>query len=340
MVQECISRAGISPKKARHLCCINSLSRAELQDNLKTVESRLRSDRSDKRLPQTTTDYLILRQRVIRNELRNVEWSAQSISERRQDPVSRILSIFSRLHKPHSLTRDRIGKYFRELHGHLHTAIVPLLNPTNYQFTSSLATFGLLAKRYQDNLQDPDVIDYMIDVYYPHHLQQGNHRLCLDVALQAAQQYQHLSDTHEISPRLAGVLDKAASCAEILGEHETARPLLHEAIGVYRKVVGVDPKGKQVHMHDLKILLARALVRYFRVVHRLGHDLAGHLQKDAPKSLREAIEIYTVERSFGQSGPPKYGEELKDALLDLLEVAKSKKAQKEVAEVEAKLNRL
>ncbi|KAG8917581.1 hypothetical protein FRC01_002356 [Tulasnella sp. 417] len=175
----------------------------------------------------------------------------------------------------------------------------------------------------------------MIDVYYTHHLQQGNHRLCFDVALQAAEQYQHLSDTHEISPRLAGALDKAASCAEILGEHETARPLLHEAIGVYREVVGVDPKGKQVHIHDLKILLARALVRYFRVVHRLGHDIAGHLQKDAPKSLREAIEIYTVERSFGQSGAPKYGEELKDALLDLLEVGKRKKAQKEVAEVEA-----
>ncbi|KAG8917583.1 hypothetical protein FRC01_002358 [Tulasnella sp. 417] len=221
----------------------------------------------------------------------------------------------------------------------MQTVIVPL-NPNNCQLTSSLGTFELLAKRYPDNSHDPDVIDYMMDIYYPHYLQQGNYRLCFDVALQAAQLYRTLWETDEILPRLARTLDKAASCAEILGEYETARPLLQETIGVYRKVVYVDPKGKQGHIHDLKILLARALVRYFRVVHRLGHDLAAHWENGAVDSLREGINIYTAERSFGQSGPPKYGEELKDALLDLLEISKSRRAQNEVVEVEAKLNQL
>ncbi|KAG8912996.1 Ephrin type-A receptor 2 [Tulasnella sp. 408] len=339
-VQDCISSAGKSPTLARNLCCVTSLSRTELQQDLKEVDSLLNPRRSGKRLSRTTTDYLLLRQRIIRSELRKVEWSTRSISKRRQDPVSRILYIFSLLHGPLSCTRGQIGEHFRELYGHLNSVIAPL-DRNNHRLASGLATFGLLVKHYPNHWHDPEVVNHAINVYYAHHHRNGNYRLCLDVALQAAQQYRRFAETDQtFLPCLAGALDKAASCAEFLHEHETARPLLQEAVSVYRKLVGVDPKGKQVQIHEFKIHLAGTLVRFSRVVCRLGQDLAAHWQKDALDSLREAIKIYTSARSFGQSGPAKYDEELEDALWDLLVMVRRKNDKVEVAEVETRLRRL
>ncbi|KAG9024550.1 hypothetical protein FS837_005315, partial [Tulasnella sp. UAMH 9824] len=113
-----------------------------------------------------------------------------------------------------------------------------------------------------------------------------------------------------------------------------------DAVSIYRKLVGVDPKGKQVQIQEFKIHLAGTLVRYSRVVCRLGHDLAAHWERDAMDSLREAIKIYSTARSFGQSGPTKYEEEMEDALWDLLVMARRKNDKVEVAEVETRLRRL
>lgn len=213
------------------------------------------------------------------------------------------------------------------------------LDPGNDRLATNLSTFGLLVRHYPDELHDPEVVDYLMDVYYSHHLRRGNYRLCLDVALRAAQRYREFAEPR-LLPRLAGALDKAATCAEFLHEDETARPLLQEAMGVYRKLVDVDPKGKQVQIHQFRVLLARTLVRYCHVVCRLGQELAAHWTKDALEALREAIKIYSMARTFGQSGQAKYSEELEDALLDLAVMAKRRGDKEEMAEAEARLRRL
>ncbi|KAG8910319.1 hypothetical protein FRC01_006395 [Tulasnella sp. 417] len=340
-VQGCVSRAGRAPTLAWNLCCVASLSKNELQHDLREVEWWLDPRRSGKRLSRTTTDYYLIRQKIIKQELRHkAEESTRPVFRRRQDPVYLILHIFSLLHEPVKLTRAQTGECLRELHRLMKVVIVPL-DPDNHQLTPSLATFELLVRNYPDNPQDPKMVDHLMKVYYVYHLQKGNYRLCFDVALQAAQRYRRFSKANQsFLPSLADALDKAASCAEFLHEHETARPLLQEAIGIYKKLVDADPRGKQVQTQGVKILLARTLVRYSRAVCRLGHDLAAHWERDALESLREAIKIYTMARSFNQSGPARYGEELEDALWDLAVMAMRRKDKEEFAEMELRLKRL
>ncbi|KAG8977909.1 hypothetical protein FRC05_000437 [Tulasnella sp. 425] len=304
------------------------------------MESLLNPNRGGKRLPRATTDYLFLRKTTIKSEfLRQAKRATQTAFKRsRQDPVFQILQIFAFLRGPISFTRAQVGEQLRELHRLLATVIAPL-DPGNDQLAANLSSFGLLVRHYPDELHDSEVVDYLMDVYYGYHLRRGNYRLCLDVALRAAQRYREFSEPR-LLPRLAGALDKAATCAESLHEDETARPLLQEAIGVYKKLVDVDPKGKQVQIHQFKVLLARTLVRYCHVVCRLRPELAAHWTKDALDALREAIKIYSTARTFGQSGPAKYSEELEDALLDLVIMARRKGDREEAAEAEARLRRL
>ncbi|KAG8954016.1 hypothetical protein FRC04_001000 [Tulasnella sp. 424] len=342
---ECIYIAARDPNMARNLCCVASLSTAELELDFREAAYLLDLDRGGKRLSRAATDYFFLRKAVIKSELlRRAQPVTRVASKRRQDPVSQILHIFTLLRGRATLTRVRLGECLRELHSLLKTVIVPL-DPKNDQLASNLSAFEPLVRHYPDDSHDPETTNFLMDVYYGHHNRLGNYRLGFDVALQAAQRYRHLSEgdrnqTQNLLPRLANALDKAVDCAEFIHEDETARPLLQEAIKVHRKLVYVNPQGKQVQIPETKVLLARTLVRYHRVVYRLEKELAVHWKKDAMDALREAIEIYDTARSFGQSGRAKYGEELKAALMDLLAMARRRENKQEVAEAEARLRRL
>ncbi|KAG8896608.1 hypothetical protein FRC00_005690 [Tulasnella sp. 408] len=323
-IQGCISQAALDPDVAQKLCHLSSLSRMELEEELQEIRTILIKDRNGQRLPPLTKKYIKLREATVAKEIevRRQQLvvtatgfirtrSASTPARRPTDPVAQILRMISTLRQPVRLSREQLGETLRELHTLLRDEIAPL-DHSRY-VSSVLPGFERLVRHYPDDFH-PDVARFLIDVYYEHHVRRGNHILCLEVALQAAERYRGLSRTNgAYLARRAGALEKVVASYEILGLYENARACLAEAIWVYQQL-----NNTTGNHQAFQIPLARTLVRYHQVLCRLGRDWN---DSDVVDALREAIKIYDSRVWWGGSGQgsglEQFGGDLVDALIDL-----------------------
>ncbi|KAG9045901.1 hypothetical protein FS837_005459 [Tulasnella sp. UAMH 9824] len=323
-IQGCISQAALDPDVAQKLCQLSSLSRIELEEELQDLQTMLNKDRNGQRLPRLTKKYVKLRETTVTKEIevRRQQLvvtatgfirtrSASTPARRPTDPVAQILRAISTLRNPVRLSREQLGETLRELHTLLKDEVAPL-DHSRY-LSSVLPGFERLVRHYPDDFH-PDVARFLIDVYYEHHVRRGNHILCLEVALQAAERYRELSRTNgTFLARRAGALEKVVASYEILGLYENARACLAEAIWVYQQL-----NNTTGNHQAFQIPLARTLVRYHQVLCRLGRDWN---DSDVVDALREAIKIYDSRVWWGGSGQgsglEQFGGDLVDALIDL-----------------------
>ncbi|KAG8929155.1 hypothetical protein FRC01_004766 [Tulasnella sp. 417] len=323
-IQGCISQAALDPDLAQRLCGLSSFSRMELEEELQDLKTMLQKDKNGQRLPQLTKKYIKLREETITKEIETRRQqlvvtatgfirtrSASTPMRRPRDPVTQILRAISTLRKPVRMSREQIGETLRELHTLLKDEVTPL-DKSRY-LSSVLPGFERLVRHYPDDFH-PDVARFLIDVYYEYHVRRGNHILCLEVALQAAERYRELSRTNgTYLARRAGALEKVVASYEILGLYENARACLAEAIWVYQQL-----NSTTGNHQAFQIPLARTLVRYHQVLCRLGRDWN---DSDVVDALREAIKIYDSRVWWGDSsqgsGLEQFGGDLADALVDL-----------------------
>ncbi|KAG8960870.1 hypothetical protein FRC05_006540 [Tulasnella sp. 425] len=265
-IQGCISTldADVAPK----FCQLSLLSRVELEEELQDIKTLLYKNQNRQPLPPLTKKYLKLRAAAIGEEIevRRQQLvvtatgfvrvrSLSTPARHSRDPVGKILRDISTLRRRVRLSREQVGETLRELHNLLKDEVAPFDN-SRYLY-SALPGFERLVRHYPDDWH-PDVARFLLDVYYEHHVRRGNHVLCLEVALQAAERYRELSRTNGIFlSRRAGALEKVAVSYEILSLHENARAALAEAIWVYQQL-----NNTTGNHQTFQIPLARTLVRY------------------------------------------------------------------------------
>ncbi|KAG8976534.1 hypothetical protein FRB90_009136, partial [Tulasnella sp. 427] len=321
-IQGCITQGALDPDVAYRFCQLASLTRGELEEELEDLKTILHKDENGQRLPLLESKYLRLREAAITREIdvRRQQLvvtasglvrvrSSSTPGRRPKDPVAQILRAISRLRQPVRISREQVGETLRELHILLRDEVSPL-DQSRY-LSSVLPGFERLVRHYPDDWH-PDVARFLVDVYYEHNVRRGNHVLCLEVALQAAERYRELSRTNgNFLSRRAGTLEKVVTSYEILGLHENARAALAEAIWVYQQLTNTT--GNQ---QAFRIPLARTLVRYHQVLCRLGRDWN---DSDVVDALREAIKIYEGRVWMGAgstmvgSGLEQFGGDLADA---------------------------
>ncbi|KAG8958018.1 hypothetical protein FRC05_009437, partial [Tulasnella sp. 425] len=322
-IQGCISQATLDADVAQKFCQLSLLSRKELEEELQDIKTSLYKDQNGQPLPPLTKKYLKLRAAAIGEEIdvRRQQLvvtatgfvrvrSLSTPARHSRDPVGKILRDISTLRRRVRLSREQVGETLRELHNLLKDEVAPFDN-SRYLY-SALPGFERLVRHYPDDWH-PDVARFLLDVYYEHHVRRGNHVLCLEVALQAAERYRELSRTNGIFlSRRAGALEKVAVSYEILSLHENARAALAEAIWVYQQL-----NNTTGNHQAFQIPLARTLVRYHQVLCRLGRDWN---DSDVVDALREAIKIYDSRVWWGESqgnGLDQFGGDLAEALVDL-----------------------
>ncbi|KAG8938424.1 hypothetical protein FRC04_008653, partial [Tulasnella sp. 424] len=231
-IQGCISQATLDADVAQKFCQLSLLSRMELEEELQDVKTSLHKDQNGQPLPPLTKKYLKIRTAAIGEEIEVRR--QQLVVTATGDPVGKSLRDISTLRRRVRMSREQVGETLRELRNLLKDEVAPFDN-SPYLYLA-LPGFERLVRHYPDDWH-PDVARFLLDVYYEHHVRRGNHVLCLEVALQAAERYRELSRTNGIFlSRRAGALEKVAVSYEILSLHDNARAALAEAIWVYQQL--------------------------------------------------------------------------------------------------------
>ncbi|KAG8913380.1 hypothetical protein FRC01_004574 [Tulasnella sp. 417] len=322
-VQECISRAALGSSVAQEPPPLSSLLGMKVEENIQGHEEGLEGLQTKVVLQTDENADLVPHSTIKVSELTVPEKNATATGSTQVqststpgtslvDSVAQVQRAISTLRKPITVSREEIGDTLRELHVLLRDDIAPV--DRTQSLSSVLPDFERLVQHYPDDFH-PDVARILIDVYYDHQIRQGNHSLCLEVALQAAERFRKLSSTNAkfLSSR-AEALEKASTSYEILGRYENARACLAEAICVYQQL-----NSTAGDRQAFQIPLARNLVKYHHVLCRLGRDWD---DSDVVNALHEARKIYDSRVWSGESSTQreeseKLGRELANALLRL-----------------------